>query len=760
VEINNAYGEKLDGNLLVRNFPKSERIFLANSKGIKQLTIRNCPQIKEIDVYDNQISKLDISKLVNLEILHCGKNKLTKLNISQNKKLKKLICFNNPLGSIEGADEVEGLRQINSSLGIIDNLNKFHQEAMKKLEKEKDNIQHELREMLEKEEFVQGQQRQEELSAQAQEITQARVKELETELIRLKLANNKLVLEGQESTEKLDEEFQFRQKVTKEKDELQEKISQLQIDKDTLNNHLILIIANQQNELNEEKQAYDNLVERYNNLQTKSTNILRSLTEINEQNQQLLDRPSVKVFAGVLQSLYDLQGENKNFHQEIGGLQNQLTITNERVNGLTDERDIAYQENYEVRQKTIQEVRKVKFLQKKAANLRQGLKEEKMKLTQSNQELTDARQLIGDLEQNLNDNQGNLRDSEQAYSLLKEIVSDKLLMEFGIEEATARSGSELIIQLNEVIDRHRNANSNLLEFGRVNKSLSDELEIITNENLNLEQSLNVERKANRKLNSELRQKKELFQEKLARNEELEIMYNQAVQNQNEKEQQLQNLKEVIELERVEKEKIYAEYQNFVQQTQQENKRFQSEIEGVAQLTSMSEKFKKSLEQERNQNQKLSQKLRATEEFLANELNKLKVVKGQLQEQIEINQQLEAKQVQNSQTIQDLETNLIDSKNALNETKIQLEETDLNYENLEQNYEKDKKKLLNQFLEIQTDLQQEQIINRNKQQTIDQLTETVEEKKQRILALEADKAELMRQSQDQQEQVNQGEILEA
>lgn len=374
--------------------------------------------------------------------------------------------------------------------------------------------------------------------------------------------------------------------------------------------------------------------------------------------------------------------------------------------------------------------------------------------------MVDARQLIGNLEQNLNDSQGNLRDLEQAYSLLKEIVSDKLLMEFGIEEDTAKSGSELIIQLNEVIDRHRNANSNLLEFGRVNKSLSDELEVIDSENRDLGQSLNIERKRNRKLNSELQQKKEAFQEQLAKSEELKMLYNQVVQDQNEKNQELQNLKEIIEQEQTKNRQIYAEYQNFVQQSQQENKHFQNEIEGIAQLTNALREAKKDLEQERNQNQKLSQKLRATEEFLANELNKLKVVKGQLQGQIEINQQLEAKQIQNNQIIQDLETNLIDSKNALNETKIQLEEADLNYERLEQNYEKDKKQLLNQLLEIQVDLQQEQNINRNKQQTIDQLTETVEEKKQRILALEADKAELMRQSQDQQEQVSQGETLEA
>lgn len=346
-----------------------ERIFLANSKGIKQLTIRNCPQIKEIDVYDNQISKLDTSKLVNLEVLHCGKNKLTKLNLSNNKRLKRLIYFGNPLEKIEGIDEIEELSQLNSgsSLKIIADLNRNHKKEI---------------EMLEKEESAQGQQRQEELSAQAQETTQAHVKELEAEVTRLKLVNNKLVLESQESAEKLDEELQFRQEVAKEKDELQEKISQLQIDKDTLNNHLVLIIANQQNELNEEKQAYDNLTERYNNLQTKSTNILRGLTEINEQNQELLDRPPVKVFAGVLQSLYDLQGENKNFHQEIGNLQNQLTVTSERVNSLTDERNIAYQENYEVRQKIIQEARKIELLQKKAANLRQELKEKKAKLAQ------------------------------------------------------------------------------------------------------------------------------------------------------------------------------------------------------------------------------------------------------------------------------------------------------------------------------------------------------------------------------------------
>jgi len=79
--------------------------------GITKLTIINCPQVKEIDVFDNQITEIiGLEQLSKLKYLNVGKNKLRRLKISENPELVDLYCHTNPyLSQIDGIMDVANL---------------------------------------------------------------------------------------------------------------------------------------------------------------------------------------------------------------------------------------------------------------------------------------------------------------------------------------------------------------------------------------------------------------------------------------------------------------------------------------------------------------------------------------------------------------------------------------------------------------------------------------------------------------------------
>ena len=108
------------------------------------MIIENCLQVKEINVYDNQLTKLEITDLFELEYLHCGNNKLNELDVSENMKLKDLLYFNNhfenQLENLRGVEKLvnlEGFRGkglVKELSGLVERERKIRQDAMKAMD--------------------------------------------------------------------------------------------------------------------------------------------------------------------------------------------------------------------------------------------------------------------------------------------------------------------------------------------------------------------------------------------------------------------------------------------------------------------------------------------------------------------------------------------------------------------------------------------------------------------------------------------------
>ena len=112
-EINNAYGEELEGDLVIQDFPNLQKISFSNNKKITSLKVSNCPRVEEIDIYGNEISRIEINELTNLKHLICSSNQLKKIDVVQNKNLKTLVCFNNPLEKLDGLENLCELSYFN-----------------------------------------------------------------------------------------------------------------------------------------------------------------------------------------------------------------------------------------------------------------------------------------------------------------------------------------------------------------------------------------------------------------------------------------------------------------------------------------------------------------------------------------------------------------------------------------------------------------------------------------------------------------------
>ena len=63
---------------------------ITNFSGLEKLT-----GLTKINIYDTNLSQIDLSNLPNLEELQLGNNKLTELDLSYNVNLKKLKVYNN-----------------------------------------------------------------------------------------------------------------------------------------------------------------------------------------------------------------------------------------------------------------------------------------------------------------------------------------------------------------------------------------------------------------------------------------------------------------------------------------------------------------------------------------------------------------------------------------------------------------------------------------------------------------------------------------
>ena len=69
-------------------------------KNNKLTSITAPKSVTSIDCYKNKLSKLNLSKLTNLQYLYCGDNKFKTLDLSKNKKLTYLYAYGNKLTSV------------------------------------------------------------------------------------------------------------------------------------------------------------------------------------------------------------------------------------------------------------------------------------------------------------------------------------------------------------------------------------------------------------------------------------------------------------------------------------------------------------------------------------------------------------------------------------------------------------------------------------------------------------------------------------
>ncbi len=89
-----------DGVLSAAEISKVESINI-NGSGTGDVTgIGYFTNLKELDCYNNQLTKLDLSKNTELKMLNCAYNTLNSLDLSANTKLETLHCENTGIGSL------------------------------------------------------------------------------------------------------------------------------------------------------------------------------------------------------------------------------------------------------------------------------------------------------------------------------------------------------------------------------------------------------------------------------------------------------------------------------------------------------------------------------------------------------------------------------------------------------------------------------------------------------------------------------------
>ncbi|WNE40894.1 MAG: hypothetical protein mread185_000351 [Mycoplasmataceae bacterium] len=106
--------KELEGELEIDDYPELRKINLSGSKEITKLTIIDCPNVEEIDIYDNKIKELKgIDALVNLKMLKIQNNQIKEVDISKNTDLGLFNCHNNPDLKIVGIENLTKLYHFN-----------------------------------------------------------------------------------------------------------------------------------------------------------------------------------------------------------------------------------------------------------------------------------------------------------------------------------------------------------------------------------------------------------------------------------------------------------------------------------------------------------------------------------------------------------------------------------------------------------------------------------------------------------------------
>jgi len=68
---------------------------------IKNLTgLESFPNLKRLDCYDNEITKIDLSQSSSISFLNCTQNKIERLDVSNNPNLTYISCDNNNMSSL------------------------------------------------------------------------------------------------------------------------------------------------------------------------------------------------------------------------------------------------------------------------------------------------------------------------------------------------------------------------------------------------------------------------------------------------------------------------------------------------------------------------------------------------------------------------------------------------------------------------------------------------------------------------------------
>lgn len=106
----------LNGNILVSdaryvvnlniNTPLENKLLPNVNSKIKSLSgIEHFPNLKRLDCYGNEITKLDLSKNTEITFLNCSDNKIETLDLSNNPNLFSVSCDNNKLTSLKLGDK-------------------------------------------------------------------------------------------------------------------------------------------------------------------------------------------------------------------------------------------------------------------------------------------------------------------------------------------------------------------------------------------------------------------------------------------------------------------------------------------------------------------------------------------------------------------------------------------------------------------------------------------------------------------------------
>nr|CAG8439296.1 2924_t:CDS:2 [Entrophospora candida] len=137
--IDNVKYEELEGDLEIKGYSNLEKILLNSAKKISKISIEDCPNVKVIIVYDNQITEIKVPDdgLTNLQKLNFGNNKVEKIDVSKSVQLETLIFYGNPTGLqfVNGIKSLAKLVSLNTSetFPIITLLEKASEDDLKEV---------------------------------------------------------------------------------------------------------------------------------------------------------------------------------------------------------------------------------------------------------------------------------------------------------------------------------------------------------------------------------------------------------------------------------------------------------------------------------------------------------------------------------------------------------------------------------------------------------------------------------------------------